>query len=304
MWKPADKVLDGFTSAYSRLRYWWKSFVLPQHIHALDTGGRADVYVEPGVKKDETGVTYGEIRHRSKVFHIQKAGNSAEEYEDVFRFSEDNSLFALADGVSDSVFSGKWATILVDAFVNNPFDIEKNGEAFVKWLEPLQEQWQTKIDWSNLRWYMEEKAKRGAFSTFLAVRITTAIESGKTIHSVAIGDTCLFLISDNKLIAAYPIENPSDFNNKPPLLCSYERYNDVVSQHLNPFSKPISKGDSIVMATDAFAKWFLQETQNGNQPWTSFENIDQAEFEEVIGSLRKSNKITNDDTTAAFIYIE
>lgn len=249
-------------------------------------------------------MTYSEIHYRAKAFHIQKDGNLPDEYEDAYDFNEENSLFALADGASESVYSGRWAKILVTAFTSTPFDIRKTADDFLNWLEPLQKQWREEIDWSNLRWYVEEKARRGAFSTFLALQIRPT-QSGKTIDSIAIGDTCLFVVRNNNLVSAFPVNDVSDFGNTPDLLCSYERYNSIIRKELHTFTTDIDRGDLIVMASDALAKWILEGSQNGNLPWSVLQDIDdQPEFEEFIGCLKESKKIRNDDVTVAIVYFE
>ena len=247
-------------------------------------------------------MSYSKTDHRIKAFHIQKDGNLPTEYEDQFFSNKENLAFAMADGAADSVFSQQWANLLVDNFTSNPFDIKKTQEVFLNWLEPLQLQWRKEINWKDLRWYVEEKARRGAFSTFLAFQIKDS-QPDETIDSVAIGDTCLFIIHDDKA-KMFPMMNSSDFGNTPHLLCSYERYNTKILPYMQTSTTKVDRGDLIIMATDAFAKWLLENSCGGKRSWTLFQDIDQSKFEEVINYLRKSKKIRNDDTTAAFIYFE
>lgn len=247
-------------------------------------------------------MSYSKIDHTIKAFHTQKDGNSPTEYEDHFISNKENLAFAMADGAADSVFSQQWASLLVDNFTRNPFDIGKTQEVFLNWLEPLQLQWRKEINWKGLRWYVEEKARQGAFSTFLALQIRDS-EPDETVDCVAIGDTCLFIIHDDKT-TMFPELTPSDFGNTPHLLCSYERYNTKILSNIQTFTRTVGRGDLIIMATDAFAKWLLEDSWDGKRSWTLFQDIDQPEFDRVITGLRESKKIRNDDTTAAFIYLE
>jgi hypothetical protein len=253
-----------------------------------------------------------ELRCEKKIFHIQKNGNSPDENEDAYDSSEDNLRFALADGATDSFRSKSWSKLLVDSFiknpffnierVRNPFDLERKKETyinFINWLEPLRQKWKSQIVWKNLRWNAEEKARIvGAFSTFLAIQITSRETRG--IGCLSIGDTCVFILHNNHLKKSWPIANSKDFNNTPYLLSSYQKYNVKMEQHIRTFFYD-DDCDLIVVATDAFAKWFLYEYEKDNQPWLQFENLDPLGFNELIFSLREAKEIQDDDTTAIFI---
>lgn len=243
------------------------------------------------------------IQHSTRMFCIQKDGNSPTENEDIYKSNDEDLLFALADGAADAVYSRRWATLLADKFINNPFEIGKTQEIFIDWLEPLQIQWRTEINWGDLRWYVEEKARRGAFSTFLGLQITRT-QFGEIVDSVAIGDTCLFIIHDNNITSMFPVIKVSDFSNTPPLLCSYERYNTKIQRYLQTFRANVTRGDLIILATDAFAKWILEDSQGDCHTWSHIQNMNQIEFEDLITRLRESKKIRNDDTTVACIYLE
>ena len=77
-----------------------------------------------------------------KAFCLQKDGNDVTEYEDAFSprlFENDKySEFrcAVADGATETSFSGLWAKILVDAFVEenvSVFDQASIKELSLKW---------------------------------------------------------------------------------------------------------------------------------------------------------------------------
>src|SRR5687767_9899205 len=98
-----------------------------------------------------------------QAFWVPKLGNSAEEYEDAFAYSAAEGLFAIADGATESSFADRWARDLVDQFVTSPPPVDAAQTAFPNWLTPMQERWRNGIDWQNLPWFAEEKAKGGAF---------------------------------------------------------------------------------------------------------------------------------------------
>jgi hypothetical protein len=219
----------------------------------------------------------------------------------------------LADGAGDSIYQSELANLLVSEFVNNPFYTDTKKDKFIKWLEPIQKRWEEIIDWENIPWYKEAKAKIGAFSTLLAVRVTTretrdaiclATTARETTSIVcfAVGDTCVFVVNEKDFIA-FPIGHVADFSKNPHLLGSYPKYNIQIKQYIQTRTIDIDEGDLIIMATDAFSKWFLEEFQEGKKPWTRFENLDQSGFNELIEVLRTSKQMRDDDTTAIFIAV-
>jgi len=253
------------------------------------------------------------INFESSVFHIQRSDKSDDEYEDAYSISDDNLIFALADGTSDSIYQKELATMLVSEFVSNPICLDGMKDKFVKWLEPIQKRWQELIDWEKLPYYKEAKAKIGAFSTLLAVRVTThqtrsivclatTTHQTRSIVCLAVGDTCMFVVSKDGFVS-FPVSSTADFNNNPYLLGSYSKYNIQLKQHIQTTRVAVDDGDLIVMATDAFSNWFLTELQKGEKPWTRFENLDQGGFNGLIQSLRNSKDIRDDDTTAIFIAV-
>lgn len=124
----------------------------------------------------------------------------------------------------------------------------------------------------------------------------------RTLTCLAIGDTCVFVVSDDRFVA-FPISRAEDFGIKPKLLGSHHRYNVRLEEHIQTLNLNINDGDLIIMASDAFSKWFLTESQKGSKPWTRFENLDQSGFSQLIRSLRQSKEIRDDDTTAILISI-
>src|SRR3954471_6874062 len=155
-----------------------------------------------------------------QAFWVPKLGNSTEEYEDAFAYSTDDGIFAIADGATESSFADRWARDLVDSFVTKPPEVNGSSAAFPDWLAPLQQRWRSGIDWENLPWFAEEKAKAGAYATFLGLTIydpdqfkkTTLLDRPASLFrkhdppqvwkwkALAVGDSCFFQVRDEKLI--------------------------------------------------------------------------------------------------------
>ncbi|MDX1952445.1 MAG: hypothetical protein SFY81_09680 [Verrucomicrobiota bacterium] len=248
-----------------------------------------------------------------QAFWLAKLGNAADEYEDAFAYSLTSRRFAIADGATESSFADRWAQGLVKQFASAP---PAQPKELKEWLAPLQKEWSAGIDWENLPWFAEEKAKTGAFSTFLG--LTFAEEEpprkngllGRTWffrkqekpvlkwHAMSVGDTCLFQIRNAQLIHSFPMDNSEQFNSRPVLLSSNAEHNTGVWEGIRTDEGECQPDDLFVLATDAVAKWFLERHQSGEKPWEILNTLQTPrEFEDLIGKLREEKSIRNDDAT-------
>jgi hypothetical protein len=263
-------------------------------------------------------------------FTTEKKGSSSQESDDKW-FTANKSFptkegkkfrarFAVADGATECSFSNIWADILVRDYCNNG---HKSAGGLERYIKKLSKKWSQNISVDNLPWYAEEKVKNGAFSTLLGfelegVRLIDGIRqikkqmakektprSGKW-SSIAIGDSCLFQIRDKKMIKSFPIEKSTDFNSTPVLLSSNLLQNEMILSSTHTFQGSWKIGDEFFICTDAFAAWFLSESEKNNTPWIEFydviENPDPHEkFKSWISKQRESGLMKNDDTTVILI---
>jgi hypothetical protein len=258
-------------------------------------------------------------------FRTQKAGNAFEECEDksypkylnekhgVYGFSSQNFLaFGVADGATEGMFSGVWAEILVKAFCrskNNNVDVEYVVDKASKdWNSWMRNYIAERVRHSKpIQWYEEPGLKAGGFSTLLGFVLTYSEESRSSVwRALAVGDTCLFCVRDGKLVLSFPIENSSDFSNRPSLISSNLARNKESSESKRIFQSEWYAHDLFYIMTDALACWFLQEYEAGNSPWLSFPFVcngsEEVTFESWVESLRSAKKMKNDDVT--LIHIE
>ncbi|MBA4147941.1 MAG: protein phosphatase 2C domain-containing protein [Verrucomicrobia bacterium] len=244
----------------------------------------------------------------AKAFWVPKAGNSVEEYEDASAHSDHR--FAIADGATESSFSERWAQELVKQFVVQPPEHIRNSKIPLKeWLDPLQKQWHASIPWQRLPWYAEEKARNGAFTSFLGVEITPAPSrfrlfdlfrrrKGTQWHAFTVGDSCFFQVRNDAVLKSFPFDKSEQFNNRPLLISSNPSRNKSVWKHIKQTEGACDVGDLFLLMTDALALWFMKENEAGRKPWkTLLEiNTDKA-FANFVETMRKSSALRNDDTT-------
>lgn len=250
------------------------------------------------------------------AYIVPKSGNTMEECEDAFEFSLEQNRFAIADGATESAFADRWARMLVKQFVlDPPFGNPPSEDALQLWMVPQQEEWHRGVNWSTLPWFMEDKAKRGAFAAFLGLEIGPGSEtiwqrlfSRPALHdsmvwqAFAVGDTCLFHIRDDALTCAFPVTHSEQFGSRPILLASNPAHNTSALKDIRSAKGDYRPGDLIILATDALAKWFLTVHEAGGKPWETLEALtNQENFEKFVQELRTSQAMRNDDTTLAIL---
>jgi hypothetical protein len=243
-------------------------------------------------------------------FWLPKAGNTDVEYEDAFWPMEDYNSFAdevkiaIADGATETSFARLWANQLVRDHCEGML-----GEDLPASLPELRKQWHEQIQTVPLAWYAEEKARSGAFSSLLGLTIRAG-QSDATPYgrwdALAIGDSCLFQVRHEVLVARFPLTTSEDFNNRPRLLSSIYTPEDAEQ----PFvlqSGDWQLDDAFYLMTDALACWFLRECEQGGQPWAILRDLDTKDasisFPDLIAQLRADRQIRNDDVTLCRIEV-
>ena len=261
-------------------------------------------------------------------FWLPKLGNDVEEYEDAFASSLPQRRLAIADGATESSFAEIWAQGLVKKFTASPPVIDPKAPGKLsEWLAPLQAEWRGSIKWDRLPWFAEEKARKGAFATFVGIEFLggdtvaappptprkltfwqklfgsapvskPAMNKALRWRAVAVGDSCVFQIRDNALLHAFPLTKSEEFNSRPILLSSNPSANQSVWNALRFMEGDYRAEDEFILVTDALGKWFLAQCELGEKPWTVLSKLkSETAFNELVADLRKHSAIRNDDTT-------
>lgn len=249
----------------------------------------------------------------ANVFWLPKEGNGPEEYEDASFSNCDASRFAVADGASDSYDSRRWSKMLVKSFSDGEFiPAAWEPEALDLWLKPLVQQWKAAICWEKLPWYKVEKARIGAFSTFLGIQLEPSNQSstqnvvlGGRWRAWAVGDACLFHVRGRDLVkpSPFPVKNAADFGVTPALITTDITYNQRSLKKLETVEGDYRQGDVFLLATDALAQWFLRACEADQKPWSRLQGITQTRFAELVAELRQEGTIRNDDVTLLVVHV-
>jgi hypothetical protein len=248
-------------------------------------------------------------------FRLQKSGNSWSEYEDAYfpvtpeqELSGDGTRIAIADGSSEGMLSSDWAKLLVNLFC------ERNDEMgeFNRLLETAYSSWVTwkKDEYLPLRdrtnrpilWFEEHGLEQGSFSTLLGMVFHESSDGSFGYwESLSIGDSCLFQIRKKEIIKAFPMTQSAQFNNQPLLLCSNISNNDDIATAVRRDHGKYYSDDRFIIMTDALACWFLEQHENGGEPWLPIYDLATEDaimsFEDWITKLREEKSLKNDDVT-------
>lgn len=245
-----------------------------------------------------------------KNYYIQKKGNKRREYEDAFypiindRKYKTEAIFAVSDGATEGMHSKKWANILVKTYCDlYNIGLESN---FLEISREFWNEWKKRYIKNReflgnpLQWYEEVGFDRGAFASLLGLLLKN--ESGEQVwKAVALGDTCLVQIRENKVIESFPLSKSSSFNNSPFLLASNQNKDEVIE--LLSIKGDWKYGDIFLLMTDALACWFLKLMENGDDPIDIINSFETSEknFYEFVENNRNSKLLKNDDVTLIVI---
>lgn len=232
---------------------------------------------------------------------VAKAGHRADENEDASAADPNQGRFALADGASESAYAGLWARLLVDGFVS-----ASTPDLAARSLAALREDWASRVDGKSVEWYVEAKREAGSYATFLGLTLLTPEEDGKgRWQALAVGDSCLFHVRDGDLLASFPMTESQNFDSSPHLIGSRETAGLPAVQQAHGRWRA---GDWFLLMTDAFAHWFLRESEEGSTPWVALvpslgEYPMEELFEQEVTALRDAARLRNDDVTLIAIEV-
>jgi hypothetical protein len=229
---------------------------------------------------------------------VQKAGNSVAENEDAATAAKDGLRFAVSDGATEGWESGPWAAKLARTYIADP----PTPTNYPQWLAKVQQRWAKARQPAATSWYAAEKQAQGSFATLLGLELRQSrTGAGWAWRSAAVGDSCLLLVREQRIEAAFPLSAAAEFGNHPAL---------IPSSAANASSEPqwqagrAVAGDLLLLATDAVAANLLRLSQAAD--WAPFLEVvraavtarDPAALLERLCAFQAS---TNDDMTLTAI---
>ena len=217
-----------------------------------------------------------------------------------------SARIAISDGASESAFARDWARILTHSFVADHPDLCSLTEDSLRdWLTPAQEEWSAGVPWESIPWHGEAKARAGAFATLLGLRIDPVPDDTSRLEweAMAVGDSCLFVVREERVSLSFPLEDAAQFDNLPALVCSNPDNTEGLREGLRRHRGECGPGDLFVLATDALAQWFLANDAVGERPWQTLLSLDPSAWRQWVEEQRLAGLMRNDDTTLLLVTV-
>jgi hypothetical protein len=241
-----------------------------------------------------------------RTFWLPKDIQEPNGYEDAFEVDELSGRAAICDGVSTSLFSGRWASILARAAVHDPPNVNDRA-ALEEWLGQQRAAWAATIDEHSLAWHQKPKLLDGAGSTLLWVEVTGSdtadgVARPRRLRCYSIGDCCLFHIRGGRVLETFPLQDSARFEDHPKVLRSVFKRSDTVD--FEAMETQCHPGDLLVLASDAIACWTMRQIEAGIPvDWEAYWQLSNADWQQWTVELRQDNQIRYDDSTVVLLRI-
>jgi hypothetical protein len=245
----------------------------------------------------------------ARVLWTPKAGNDNEEYEDAFwpprslprrPVVDGRFRFAVADGATETSFSGLWARQLVQAYGRGYL----SGEDWLAHLAREQARWYAEVLQKPLPWYAEEKVRSGAYAAFVGLEV---MASGQW-RGLAIGDCSLLQWRVGELVAAFPAQGSDFFTARPFLISSNGADNRALAEQAVAVAGHWLPGDRFALVSDALGQWLWRALEAGSPPWALLETLHHRgqpkPFRHWVDKQRRQTELRNDDVTAVLVAVD
>lgn len=246
----------------------------------------------------------------ARVFWTPKAGNRVDEYEDAYwpvrtvNRTGERFRFAVADGATETSFSGLWARQLVQCYGSGCFGTRRQSEC----LQREQAAWQAEVARRPLPWYAEEKARHGAYAALLGFEVAEGKDAQHhTWQAIAVGDCTLLQWREGDPVAAFPAQDAAFFTSRPYLIASNPHFSRDLAEQVQAVSGECRAGDCFWLMSDALGQWALRSLEQGKSPWPVMRRFQtggsQRAFARWSNALRSSGELRNDDMTFYLIVV-
>lgn len=252
------------------------------------------------------------------TFSETKDGNAPDEWQDgasggVVGDATGMARFIVVDGATGSFDPVRWVDQLVTSFVPppGPRGADHAGPrpprlepaAMRAWFAQMQDQWAADVPAFDS--IIEERKFRevGSFATFLGFEITGLAGPDPRWRAVALGDTVLFHVRADRLIATFPPMRPGDFGSRPAGVHTMRSSLDGMTERLLAADGVLADGDFLFAATDAMAEWILRAAARDEaKVWQTLAGLVHPDvFARLVSDQRKeqdaAKRMKNDDVT-------
>lgn len=219
--------------------------------------------------------------------------------EDAWAHNDEFTCIALSDGASESFDSKTWAQLLVKRYASN-------HAMTPDWVGEALSEYSSAFNFEDLTWSGQRAFDRGSFATLLGLVIG---HNETDLEVLCVGDSLALLVRNGRVISSFPYDVPEQFDARPTLLSTKGHANSlwVNSEFFQGASRTwkVEVGDVIYAVTDAVGHWILSQlTENKSISDRLLKVKSEAEFTDLVQSMRTSREIRLDDSTVLRLIVE
>jgi len=205
------------------------------------------------------------LRCSSRILQLPK--NTIDPIEDGAALSERTGRFAVADGASAGRDVHLWAQALVRAYIRQPppnqaSDADADADADLRaWFLAVARQHAATLPRAVGPSWLDEGpgAVTSAYAAFLGLRLVVDEQGGPSWEAISVGDCCLLHVTSAGEVTAFPLTDPNQFSDTP---CLVPGGPDLIAAGTTSVvvergTGPVAAGDTLLLATDAVARWLL-----------------------------------------------
>ena len=243
------------------------------------------------------------FRFNSSIFRTSKSDETIDSCADWANTDHGRQMFTIADGVSQSFNSAKWAEILV-----TKADSTKNMSEFIDDVQRFAEEWEE--DCASLladedpHSFVRQKQQQGAQSTFANLRL---VKRGELQYwqFTTIGDSLLVVLDTSEgsrpIQRLAPWSKIESFPGSPDVVASKTPH---VRGHLKSFEYPASKHQELLLMTDALARYLVSRASIEGEIDELFPFLNNSEipFQTWVDDARAEG-LQDDDSTLIHIFL-
>ena len=193
------------------------------------------------------------------TFSEPKAGNAPGEWQDGAAGGPEGpgkARFIVVDGATAAYDSLRWVDQLVTSFIETGPTLEP--AAMRAWFVQMQDRWAAETPAFDS--IIEERKFKevGSFATMLAFEVCGLDGPEPFWRAVALGDTVLFHVRNDRLLSVFPPLGPEDFGSLPDGVHTLRSSLNRMTERLMQASGVLEPDDMLFAATDAMAQWMLR----------------------------------------------
>ncbi|MGD0068077.1 MAG: hypothetical protein ABSB76_32185 [Streptosporangiaceae bacterium] len=252
------------------------------------------------------------------VFYGPKEGYALSDWEDgamggSFRTPNSPSpslfRFVVTDGATETYAAREWVDLLVGSFMSPGSTSVANGHGVAcwpdinrsslsSWFGAMQKQWWAEAPAANDT-IERTKLKQGTMATFVGGQLIGLDTASPQWQAAALGDSVLFHVRNAQLVDQVPLLRSADFDTTPDGVDTRPERLDWMSGELQLREGPLAAGDTIFVATDAFAKWMVTRHEARDKTlWPQLSGLDHPfVFDRIVAAERQAGTMKDDDVT-------